>query len=645
MGWRKQLIGRGIGLRSGVAALGMLAISTVPLGCSGQARPQAQAIAAGTTRVPVILIPGVEASTLVSTYDGKSLWDGAPWRLLFRNTFTRVADPLLPRSDHRGEDRLVAADIIRGMLGTDFYGALIADLERRAGGRCALPGAVDAATLCVLFPWDWRRDLTDAAAGLDRLIAHLRAIRRDPDLRVDLVGHSAGGMVVRYFIRYRGVDVLDRPVSDRPLRPAGADRVRRAALIGVPSQGSLFGLGLVIRGHRIGRIDLLPEHLAMMQSALQLLPHPRRPWLIDTRGHPLTRDLYDPATWQRLRISVFSPDVARRLGSAPAGQRRLRERQARFRTALERGRRFQLALSRPLITPFEYDVFAADCSATAARLVEEAVRGRPRVRTSPQEIARPADGLDYARLMYAPGDGWVTRESALGIADGGAPLPLDTLVLGCGEHAALAAADLTRRNLLATLAVADLRAQRGAGPRSAGRPARSSDPVRGRVDTRRPIGKAQIQRNRGDDDVQPDVRPVVGDNAEERRVAEEEAQYCDDGIDHAENLEVQTRRTLAGQRHSNSHRACCQMDDIVEHPDLKHAEEVPVRRNRREEAEHADHKEDHAECDRKVLEHMPSPKLRGRCPRPRRANVISEKCITDATTMRLETGTDPPSPT
>ncbi|MDZ7826880.1 MAG: hypothetical protein U5R48_13775 [Gammaproteobacteria bacterium] len=41
--------------------------------------------------------------------------------------------------------------------------------------------------------YDWRRDLQQTAADLDRFIEGIRAARGDPDLRVDVVAHSMGG--------------------------------------------------------------------------------------------------------------------------------------------------------------------------------------------------------------------------------------------------------------------------------------------------------------------------------------------------------------------------------------------------------------------------------------------------------------------
>ncbi len=422
--------------------------------------PMPSALADAT---PVILIPGAEASSL-ETADGRMLWTGSAAHLLDPNAFARLAEPMMP--DASASARVVAADVIRGVPGQDYYGGLIERLEARAGAPCVLPDAVGPQTRCVLYPWDWRRDLVRAAAGLDQLIERLRRTRGEPTLRVDLLGHSAGGLVVRYFVRFGGRDVLGRSPEEVRVDFAGAPKVRRAALIGVPNTGAAFWLKLMMRGHQLGLVSLRPELMAVMPSAYQALPHPDHDWLLDTSGRPVDRDLYDPETWRALRQSIFDPAVRRRLRASPGGERRLAAIEAILEASLERGRRLQLALNRPVAQPFAYDVFAGDCTPTLARFVEERIGGVPELRFAPEAIIHPRPGVDYAARMYRSGDGWITRSSALGRgADGrgqGAGrgvFAIDNTVLGCGPHGGLPALDAVRNTLVGLLAMADAHAQ------------------------------------------------------------------------------------------------------------------------------------------------------------------------------------------
>ena len=60
-----------------------------------------------------------------------------------------------------------------------------------------------------VFTYDWRQDNVKTVQKLDELIEQIRLDYKDPALRVDVIAHSMGGLVVRYYERYGTVDVLD----------------------------------------------------------------------------------------------------------------------------------------------------------------------------------------------------------------------------------------------------------------------------------------------------------------------------------------------------------------------------------------------------------------------------------------------------
>jgi hypothetical protein len=167
---------------------------------------------------------------------------------------------------------------------------------------------------------------------------------------------------------------------------------------------------------------------------------------------------------------VLPPAVRALVLERADGPVRLAKLEAWFVQALERGRRLQLALGQPVPAPFAYDIFAGDCMPTLARLVEEHIDGAPRLRFSPAEIEHPRPGVDYSALMYHPGDGWVTRGSALG-RDIGRRQPafeVRNAVLGCAGHSQVPSVSAVRNTLMGVLALADADApDPGAGVRYA----------------------------------------------------------------------------------------------------------------------------------------------------------------------------------
>jgi pimeloyl-ACP methyl ester carboxylesterase len=366
-------------------------------------------------QAPVIVIPGILGSKLRDARTGEELWPGSLWSVAFgtKEHLALPFDPatLAPTAEARADGLFEAA------LGTDFYGEILRTLEHEGGYRRAHPGTPTDATRrhYYVFAYDWRQDNVRTAARLDALIEQIRADHGDPALKVDIVAHSMGGLVTRYFLRYGGQDVL--PVlhrDDFKVSDAGAAKVRTAILLGTPNLGSVNSLHGFIDGAKVGLRRIPTEVLATMPSVFQLFPHPINDWLIDVHGEPLDRDLFDVELWRRFRWSIFGAEAGARLraqredGYADALARL-------FESHLERARRFVWSLS---VRP-ERDagvrivVFGGDCSLTPARLLVEETGDGSAVRLYPDDIARPRPGVDYGRLMLEPGDGQVTKPSLL----------------------------------------------------------------------------------------------------------------------------------------------------------------------------------------------------------------------------------------
>ena len=90
-----------------------------------------------------------------------------------------------------------------------------------------------------------------------------------------------------------------------------------------------------------------------------------------------------------------------------------------FEKRLERGRRFVWSLMVPsgpvpLVKPL---LLGGDCVPTPRRLVFENIGGESIARLRPEQILLPTPGIDYEALMFAPGDGSVTRSSLVSRQD------------------------------------------------------------------------------------------------------------------------------------------------------------------------------------------------------------------------------------
>jgi pimeloyl-ACP methyl ester carboxylesterase len=406
------------------AGLGTAVIAAALVACGSTPRPDLRRLyefgmpAAG--QPPVIVIPGILGSRLRDAATDQELWPGSLWGVVFgsKEHLALPFDPvsLQPTAEARPDGLFEAA------LGTDFYGEILRTLEHSGGYRRAMPGtaADPGARRYYVFAYDWRQDNVRTAAKLDAYIEQIRRDYGDPKLKVDIVAHSMGGLVTRYFLRYGAQDVL--PVLHRDdfrVSDAGAAKVRTAILLGTPNLGSANSLHGFIEGADIGLRRIPTEVLATMPSVFQLFPHPINDWLIDLDGKPVDEDPFDVEVWRRHHWSVFSADadtrIAARFADPAQAQAYRAALQRQFEAHLERARRFVWSLSvRPdKDSAVRIVVFGGDCSLTPARLVLENDAGEAVVRLRPDDIAHPRPGVDYSRLMLEPGDNQVTKPSLL----------------------------------------------------------------------------------------------------------------------------------------------------------------------------------------------------------------------------------------
>ncbi|CAN5296957.1 hypothetical protein BH11PSE10_BH11PSE10_05410 [soil metagenome] len=365
---------------------------------------------------PVIVIPGLFGSTLRDRATGAEVWPGGASELLFGD-YRALALKFDPQTLAVAPDSLEAAGLAEQVLGQDFYRPLIKTLEEFGGYVRGTPGVPvrGRERRYYVFPYDWRQDNVLHAAALDRLIEEIRRDYGDPKLRVDLIAHSMGGLIARYYLRYGPTDVLDSETF-KPVALYGASRVRKLIQLGTPNMGSVGSVHAFLTGEPIGFKRIAPEVLATLPSGYQLFPHPLVTWAVDINGNALDLNLYESATWSRHGWSVFDPKIAARIPAAPAvqGNAHITALHRYFDYRLERGRRFMWFLSTPEpAAPVRYVLFGGDCTLTPARLLLEEVAGRYEVRQTPAEIRAPVAGVRYDEIMLEPGDGRVTKPSLL----------------------------------------------------------------------------------------------------------------------------------------------------------------------------------------------------------------------------------------
>ena len=404
-----------------------------------------------TDQPPVVFIHGVLGSKLRDIKEGDDLWLGSIDRILFSD-YAEVAYDIDPETLEPLPSVAEAYAISDSAVGKDFYGKIVETLGDTGGYQLAEVGKKVKPNQknYYVFHYDWRQDNVVSASQLADFIDQIIIDYGYPDLKVDIVAHSMGGLITRYYIRYGRQDVISDNDFDQKINMYGGDRVRRVILLGTPNLGSIKTLYRFITGVKVGFKRIGTETLATMPSLYQLFPHPLNNWIVTSEGKPLNRDLYDVNIWKSFEWSIFSPVVRERIlekfEDKSEGQKHLQTLDAYFDKHLERARRFVWSLTVPLPKdPPKLIVFGGACTLTPARMIVEEVNGESMIRMSPDEITQPVDGVDYDALLLEPGDGSVTKASLLGrnVLDPSVKrhkysfFPLDHTIFLCETHNSL----------------------------------------------------------------------------------------------------------------------------------------------------------------------------------------------------------------
>ncbi len=382
----------------------------------------------GIDRNPIIAIPGILGSKLVDPESGQLVWgvlgggvkpsqqDGArllalPMRegaSLAELTDDVHADGVLDRMKVRLFGLPINIGAYQNVMRTLGIGGY-----RDKQIRLSDVDYGEGHFTCFQFAYDWRRDLVENAARLEAFIAEKRAYVQEErekrfgdaggPVQFDIISHSMGGLLTRYYLRYGAADL---PADGSTPVPTwvGAENVGNVIIVGTPNAGAVDALLDLVNGRKFGfgLPTFQPALLGTLPTLYQLLPRDRHGPLVEA-GNPNARveRIYDPSFWQEMGWGLLDPDqdafLQMLLPDADSREARQRIALDHLTKSLARAEQFHRALDHPANVPehLGLSLIAGDAMPTV----------------SVAAVDRRTGALSASET--APGDGTVLRTSAL----------------------------------------------------------------------------------------------------------------------------------------------------------------------------------------------------------------------------------------
>lgn len=373
---------------------------------------------------PLILIHGTMGSKLRFKDSLEEVWPGKINQLIFSN-YKKLANLIDPETNSLLPSAIESYGIFDSYSGLSVYDEVINTLLENGGYQLndiSNLQAKEGRNLYV-FHYDWRQDNVSNAQLLAQYIAHV--LEKHPKhQQVDVVAHSMGGLILRYFQRFGAEDVLDEldllsGHEQMKLNLSQTDKIRHAIFLGTPQLGSVKSVVRLLSGFDFNLRNVPVEVQITMPSVYQLLPHPQSHWLVDIEGHPQTLNLYDPKIWQDNLWSIYNPEVQSRIlkhsDDQAEGLRTIKSLEHFFVKQLTRANSFWRALSAEFEVKHEgFVIMGGDCNKTLSRLL--ILNNGTHLSLSDnhlmiEDLTRRAL---FKSALYEPGDGQVTKSSLLG---------------------------------------------------------------------------------------------------------------------------------------------------------------------------------------------------------------------------------------
>ena len=389
-------------------------------------------------RNPIIVIPGILGSQLYDQQSDQVIWGVYDSTFQGPNTPKSMRQVALPMSQgtplSQLTDNIISTKTLDRLrlkvvgipVQPRAYASILATLG--VGGYkdqdFAASGAIDYGDghfSCFQFNYDWRRSNAENAAKLDAFIKQKKSFVRKnikekfgvdkKDIKFDIIAHSMGGLVARYYLRY-GNQPIPKENNNLPtLNWQGAKNVEKVILVGTPNNGSVIAFEQILQGQKFAPdwakhlpFTNIPEYpssvIGTYPSIYELLPRYRHKAIVDPAGKKT--DIFNIDLWDKHNLGLLSEtnkrDLAWQLPQTISSEKRRAIAYDHVKKCLHNANKFHQSLDKKAKTPSHLSI---------TLISGDSIQTKERVMFYPEEN-RTEDN------HYTPGDGTVLRSSVLG---------------------------------------------------------------------------------------------------------------------------------------------------------------------------------------------------------------------------------------
>lgn len=408
----------------------VLLISSLIVGCAKQRSPDdlvrdyvVDAPIAEVAASSILFVPGIMGSELHRRDNGEVIWGqyGTGAANPAKRPEDMVAMALPPvldgdvtlREDPEVEPggEMLAVELRVGKLPLRaraypgvFEGVMKALADREGHyQRLSLDDAAEGRSPIYAVGYDWRRSVT-AETGwfhMDVMAAVEAREQAGLDPRIDIVAHSMGTQLVRWYLRHGTARLGPEGLVDADPDWDPSRYVRQVILVAPPNLGEPSSLDKLLHGESPNA--LLPFYdpalTATFPSLYEILPRPRDARVVWSDDRTPV-DLYDVALWERYAWGPFDPRWDEHLSwvfpGATDRAMRLDELRTHVAACLDHARRYHELMDAPrAFENVDVHLFVGTAHDTPGTLVVDRDTG------------------DTSWASRDPGDGTVSRLSAL----------------------------------------------------------------------------------------------------------------------------------------------------------------------------------------------------------------------------------------